>query len=89
MKKVLTGLGLIASLVLSQQSFDLTFKTGEVIGPDGKSYVGMSPQNKANLIASSSVGVTTSGVINKQFYLINNGQVITMPVEDPCNKTLT
>ena len=87
MKKILPGLGLIVSLVLSQQSFGLTFKTGQVIGPDGKSYVGMSPQNKANLIASSSTGVITSGFMNKQFYLVSNGQVTTVPVADLRNKT--
>jgi hypothetical protein len=87
MKKILPGLGLIVSLVLSQQSFGLTFKTGQVIGPDGKSYVGMSPQNKANLIASSSTGVITSGFMNKQFYLVSNGQVTTVPVAGLRNKT--
>ena len=46
-KLLLPSLGLIASLILSQHTLALTFKTGEVIGPDGKSYVGMSPQNKA------------------------------------------
>jgi TATA-binding protein-associated factor Taf7 len=87
MKKILPGLGLMVSLVLSQQSFGLTFKTGEVIGPDGKSYVGMSPQNKANLLASSSAGVITSGFMNKHFYVVANGQVTTVPLTDLRDKT--
>ena len=86
-KLLLPSLGLIASLILSQHTLALTFKTGEVIGPDGKSYVGMSPQNKANMLANTTAGVIKSGVMNGQFYLVYNNQVITVPVTELRNRT--
>ena len=88
MKKILLpSLGLIASLILSQHTLALTFKTGEVIGPDGKSYVGMSPQNKARILANTESGEIKSGVMNKQFYLVNNNQLVIVPVTELRNKT--
>jgi len=86
-KLLLPSLGLIASLIISQHTLALTFRTGEVIGPDGKSYVGMSPQNKANMLANTATGEIKSGVMNKHFYLVYNNQVVTVPVTELRNKT--
>ena len=55
-KLLLPSLGLIASLILSQHTLALTFKTGEVIAPDGKSYLGMWPQHKARVLANTDSG---------------------------------
>jgi hypothetical protein len=86
-KLLLPSLGLIASLILSQHTLALTFKTGEVIGPDGKSYVGISPQNKARMLANIEPGEIKSGVMNKHFYLVYNNQLVTVPVTELRNKT--
>jgi len=85
-KTLLPSLGLIASLLLSQHTLALTFKTGEVIGPDGKSYVGMSPQNRTRLLAANPDRIK-SGVMSKQFFLVYNNQLITIPVTELRNKT--
>jgi hypothetical protein len=86
-KLLLPSLGLIASLILSQHTLALTFKTGEVIGPDGKSYVGMSPQNKARMMDNTEPGEIKSGVMNKHFYLVYNNQLAIVPMTELRDKT--
>ena len=87
MNKLLPSIGLIASLILSQYAAALTFKTGEVIGPDGKSYAGMSPQNKANLLAHTKPGEIKTGLQGSSFYLVYNNTVVIVPVADLVKKT--
>ena len=86
-KLLLPSISLIASLILSQYAVALTFKTGEVIGPDGKSYAGMSPQNKANLLAHTKPGEIKTGLQGRSFYLVYNNAVVIVPVADLVKKT--
>lgn len=72
--------------MLSQPVIALTFKTGEVLGPDGQVYKGMSPQNKENMLANSKPGEITSGLHGKSFYVIVNGIVTTVPLSDLMKK---
>ena len=88
MKKFLPrSLFLIVVLILSQQAMALTFKTGEVIGSDGKVYEGMSPQNKENMLANVKPGEIKSGIHGKSFYVIFNDIVTTVPLSDLWKKT--
>ena len=73
--------------MLSQPVIALTFKTGEVLGPDGQAYKGMSPQNKENMLANSKPGEITSGLHGKSFYVIVNDIVTTVPLSDLMKKT--
>ena len=88
MKKFLPrSLFLIVGLILSQQAMALTFKTGEVIGSDGKVYEGMSPQNKENMLANVKPGEIKSGIHGKSFYVVVNNIVTTVPLVDLMKKT--
>ena len=72
----------------NHQVIALTFKTGEVLGPDGKVYKGMSAQSKANLVANNKAGEIESGTYGKSFYRMVNDIVTTILLADLIKKNL-
>ena len=87
-KLLLSSLCLIVSLMPNHQVIALTFKTGEVLGPDGKVYKGMSAQSKANLVANNKAGEIESGIYGKSFYRMVNDIVTTILLADLIKKNL-
>jgi basic membrane lipoprotein Med (substrate-binding protein (PBP1-ABC) superfamily) len=72
----------IALTAISTSAIALTWGTGDVIGPDGKVYQGMSPQNKANLLKASENKGLKVGFSNQFLYVVNEGIVTLMKTSD-------
>jgi hypothetical protein len=87
-KLLLSSLCLIVSLMPNHQVIALTFKTGEVLGPDGKVYKGMSAQSKANLVVNNKAGEIESGIYGNSFYRMVNDIVTTILLADLIKKNL-
>jgi hypothetical protein len=59
---------------------DITLKTGQVIGSDGKVYDGMSPQMEEYIRSHLEEGETKVGVVNGSVYIINSDTTTTVPL---------
>jgi hypothetical protein len=72
----------VALTCLSTSSMALTFTDNDVIGPDGKAYYGMSPQNKENLLKASKNKGLKIGFNNQFFYVVSEGIISLVRVSD-------
>jgi hypothetical protein len=81
MKKLMFTSLLVSTLSLSA-SASITLQSGQVIGPDGAIYDGMSPQTEAALLESIEPGETRVGVVNNSLYVIVNDEITTVPLSD-------
>ena len=81
MKKLMFTSLLVSTLSLSAHA-SITLQSGQVIGPDGGIYDGMSPQTEADLLDSIESGETRVGVVNRSLYVIVNDEITTVPLSD-------
>jgi hypothetical protein len=81
MKKLMFTSLLVSTLSLSANA-SITLQSGQVIGPDGGIYDGMSPQTEAALLESIESGETKVGVVNRSLYVIVNDEITTVPLSD-------
>ena len=85
-------LNILYSLVLtlvfvSNSSYGLTFKTGQVIGSDGNLYDGASEQTKQKLRRNYNEGAGEQvGVINNNLFIIYEDDVLFVPMSDLAGK---
>ncbi len=84
MKKLMFTSLLVSTLSLSA-SASITLQSGQVIGPDGAIYDGMSPQTEAALLESIEPGETRVGVVNNSLYVIVNDEITTSRPQERSN----
>jgi hypothetical protein len=73
-------LGVTVSLSAGAQA--LTFKLGEVLGPDGNMYVGASPENLENIIANAKDDDKPAGVIGNNVFVLVDDTITFVPTND-------
>ncbi len=76
---ILYGLALMLTFI-STVNYALTFKTGQVIGTDGKVYDGASEQTKQALLHSYDKGGEQTGVMNNNLFIIYEDDVLFVPM---------
>ena len=72
----------IAIFTLPMTASALTFKKGQILGPDGKVYDGASPQLRARLIAEAEAGGKPAGVAAGQLFVVVKGTVTFVPLTE-------
>ena len=70
-----------------QSASALTFKNGEVLGPDGKVYSGASPEQQEKLIEKAKNGGDMAGVYGNNVYIIADEKVVYVPTSDLAGKS--
>lgn len=65
----------------------LTFKKGEVLGPDGNVYTGASPEQMERLIERAAEQDMPAGVVGNNVFVVVEDQVSFVPVSDLAGKT--
>ena len=65
----------------------LTFKKGEVLGSDGQTYEGASPDIRARLIAKAQDGGKSAGVTGGQLYVVVRDTITFVPIMDIAGKS--
>ena len=65
----------------------LTFKKGEVLGPDGNVYTGASPEQLDRLIERAADQDLPAGVVGNNVFVVVDDQVSFVPVTDIVGKT--
>ncbi|MGB2294898.1 MAG: hypothetical protein ACPH8B_04650, partial [Candidatus Puniceispirillum sp.] len=73
-------LGVTVSLSAGAQA--LTFKSGEVLGPDGNIYVGASPENLENIIANAKDDDKPAGVVGNNVFVLVEDTITFVPTKD-------
>ena len=73
-------LGVTVSLSAGAQA--LTFKSGEVLGPDGNMYVGASPENLENIIANAKDDDKPAGVIGNNVFVVIEDTITFVPTKE-------
>ncbi|MGB2108184.1 MAG: hypothetical protein ACPHZ5_08390, partial [Candidatus Puniceispirillum sp.] len=73
-------LGVTVSLSAGAQA--LTFKSGEVLGPDGNMYVGASPENLENIIANAKDDDKPAGVVGNNVFVLVDDTITFVPTKD-------
>ena len=77
----------IAIFTLPMTASALTFKKGQILGPDGKVYDGASPQLRARLIAEAEAGGKSAGVAAGQLFVVVKGTVTFVPLTEIAGKS--
>ena len=77
----------IAIFTLPMTASALTFKKGQILGPDGKVYDGASPQLRARLIAEAEAGGKSAGVAAGQLFVVAKGTVTFVPLTEIAGKS--
>ena len=80
MRSFVIGMALIVGLATSSHA--LTFKKGEVLGPDGKIYSGASPQEMEALIEKAKNGDIPAGVFGDSVYVVVGDKVSFIPTSE-------
>ena len=70
------------TVTLSAGAQALTFKSGEVLGPDGNMYVGASPENLENFIANAKDDDKPAGVIGNNVFVLVDDTITFVPTKD-------
>ena len=78
-------LGVTVSLSAGAQA--LTFKSGEVLGPDGNMYIGASPKNLENIIANAKDDDKPAGVVGNNVFFLVDDTVTFVPTKELASKT--
>ena len=73
-------LGVTVSLSAGAQA--LTFKSGEVLGPDGNMYVGASPENLENIIANAKDDDKPAGVVGNNIFVLVEDTITFVPTKE-------
>ena len=60
----------------------LTFKKGEVLGPDGTMYQGASPEERERLIKKAAEDGETAGVSGSSLFVVMDGEIMFIPLSD-------
>ena len=77
----------IAIFTLPMTASALTFKKGQILGPDGKVYDGASPQLRARLVAEAEAGGKSAGVAVGQLFVVVKGTVTFVPLTEIAGKS--
>ena len=77
----------VLTLALSGTAHALTFKKGEVLGPDGEIYHGASPKEMEALIEKAKNGDIPAGVVGNNVYVVVGDKVSFIPTSDLRNTT--
>ena len=78
---------LLGLFVLPMTTNALTFKKGEVLGPDGKVYSGASPEQQEKLIEKAKNGGDMAGVYGNNVFIIAEDKVVYVPTRDLAGKS--
>ena len=87
MKHMLIGAALAAGLLAMQPAQALTFKSGQVIGGDGKIYDGASPQQAEALKKLAARSGKKAGVSGNQLYVVAGEEIVFIPVTEIAGKS--
>ena len=87
MKHMLIGAALAAGLLAMQPAQALTFKSGQVIGGDGKIYDGASPQQAEALKKLAARSGKKAGVSGSQLYVVAGEEIVFIPVTEIAGKS--
>ena len=60
----------------------LTFKKGEVLGPDGTMYQGASPEERERLIKKAAEDGETASVSGSSLFVVMDGEIMFIPLTD-------
>lgn len=82
MTKIIMAVFMGVAVSLSAGAQALTFKSGEVLGPDGNMYVGASPENLENIIANAKDDDKPAGVVGNNIFVIVDDTVTFVPTKD-------
>ena len=74
--------GVFVSLAIASTSHALTFKKGEVLGPDGEIYHGASPEQMERLIERAAAEDMPAGVVGNNVFVVVGDKVSFVPVSD-------
>ncbi|MDB2390817.1 hypothetical protein N9X12_06325 [Alphaproteobacteria bacterium] len=87
MTKTIMAIFMGVTVTLSAGAQALTFKSGEVLGPDGNMYVGASPGNLENIIANAKDDDKPAGVVGNNVFVIVDDTVTFVPTKELVSKT--
>lgn len=87
MKQMLIGVALAAGILAMQPAQALTFKSGQVIGGDGKIYDGASPQQAEALKKLAARSGKKAGVSGGQLYVVAGEEIVFIPVTEIAGKS--
>lgn len=87
MRHMLIGAALAAGLLAMQPAQALTFKSGQVIGGDGKIYDGASPQQAEALKKLAARSGKKAGVSGSQLYVVAGEEIVFIPVTEIAGKS--
>ena len=74
MRKVIAVV--LMSLAMASTAQALTFKKGEVLGCDGKTYKGASPEQLGRLIECAAASDIPAGVVSNNVFLVAGDKVV-------------
>ena len=75
------------TVTLSAGAQALSFKSGEVLGPDGNMYVGASPENLKNILSNAKDDDKPADVIGNNIFVIVDDKVTFVPTKDLASKS--
>ena len=87
MTKIIMAIFMGVTVTLSAGAQALTFKSGEVLGPDGNMYVGASLENLENIITNAKDDDKPAGVIGNNIFVIVDDTVTFVPTKDLASKS--
>lgn len=87
MRHMLIAAALAAGLLAMQPAQALTFKSGQVIGGDGKIYDGASPQQAEALKKLAARSGKKAGVSGSQLYVVAGEEIVFIPVTEIAGKS--
>ena len=87
MTKIIMAIFMGVTVTLSAGAQALTFKSGEVLGPDGNMYVGASPENLENIVANAKDDDKPAGVVGNNIFVIVDETVTFVPTKELASKT--
>lgn len=87
MTKIIMAIFMGVTVTLSAGAQVLTFKSGEVLGPDGNMYVGASPENLENIVSNAKDDDKPAGVVGNNIFVIVDDTVTFVPTKDLASKS--
>ena len=72
----------VLGLALASQAQALTFKSGEILGPDGKTYKGASPEQMDRLIQRAAEQDLPAGVVGNNVFVVVGDKVSFVPTSE-------
>jgi hypothetical protein len=87
MTKIIMAIFMGVTVTLSAGAQVLTFKSGEVLGPDGNMYVGASPENLENIVSNAKDDDKPAVVVGNNIFVIVDDTVTFVPTKDLASKS--